>query len=96
MKIIAMVLFAFALSPRAFAGPEITYVGLGRYACSGKGAECVQVDMSNRAVSEMQRRQYQEEQSRAQEYVDRSRREERGQSEIQNRPLFGASRWFNN
>lgn len=92
MKMLATAVFACSLSFPSFAGPEVTYVGLGRYACSGRSAECAQVDMNNRAVSEMQRRQYQEEQDRAQAYVDRSRREERERSEIRSRPPYGASR----
>lgn len=92
MKTLATAVFACSLALPVFAGPDVTYVGQGRYACSGRSAECAQVDANNRAVSEMQRRQYQEEQDRAQAYVDRSRREERERSEIRNRPPYGASR----
>ena len=74
------------------AEPEVIYVGLGRYACSGRSAECAQVDQNNRTVFETQRRQYQEEWDRAQAYVERNRREERERWEIQSRPPFGTSR----
>ena len=77
MKALTLTLLVSTFVSPVFAGPEATYVGLDRYACSGRGSECTQVDMNNRIVSETQRRHYQEEQDRAQAYDERNRREER-------------------
>lgn len=30
--------------------PKVTYVGLGRYTCSGSSAVCAQIDQNNRAL----------------------------------------------
>ena len=59
------------------AEPKVTYVGLGRYACSGTAAECAQTNFNNGQLEEANRRRYQEEQDRAQRYVDETRRKER-------------------
>ena len=56
---------------------KVTYVGLGRYACSGTAAECAQINYNNGQVEEANRRRYQEEQDRAQRVVDETRRRER-------------------
>ena len=77
MKALTLTLLVSTFVSPVFAGPEATYIGLDRYACSGRGSECTQVDMNNRIVSETQRRHYQEEQDRAQAYDERNRREER-------------------
>lgn len=53
---------------------NIEYVGGGRYSCRGDSFKCVQIEQQNRAESERQRREYQREQDRAQDYVDRERR----------------------
>lgn len=61
---------------------EVTYVGMGRYTCSGNTAACAQIDANNRAQSDRDARQYQERQDHAQGVVDRERRrdEERRQN----------------
>jgi len=56
---------------------KVTYVGLGRYACSGTAAECAQINFNNGQVQEAERRHYQEDQDRAQRYVEEIRRNER-------------------
>lgn len=61
----------------ASAEPKVTYVGLGRYSCSGTAAECAQINFNNGQVEEANRRHYLEEQDRAQRVVDESRRRER-------------------
>jgi hypothetical protein len=61
----------------ASAEPKATYVGLGRYSCSGATAECAQINYNNAQVEEANRRRYQEDQDRAQHYVDENRRRER-------------------
>ncbi|MBP8168059.1 MAG: hypothetical protein KAX99_00200 [Azonexus sp.] len=61
----------------ASAEPKVTYVGLGRYSCSGTAAECAQINYNNGQVEEANRRRYQEEQDRAQRVVDETRRRER-------------------
>lgn len=69
-------LFACTASLALAAEPKVTYVGDGRYTCSGNSAQCAQVDANNRQ-REMQRElEYQREQDRAQRYVDESRRKE--------------------
>ena len=60
----------------ATAEPKVTYVGLGRYSCSGTAAECAQINFNNSQVEEANRRRYQEDQDRAQRYVDEIRRKE--------------------
>ena len=61
----------------ASAEPKVTYVGLGRYSCSGTAAECAQMNFNNSQVEEVNRRRNQEDQDRAQRYVDETRRKER-------------------
>lgn len=63
-------------SEGASAEPKVTYVGLGRYSCSGTAAECAQIHFNNAQVEDANRRRYQEEQYRAQRYVDETRRKE--------------------
>lgn len=63
-------------SEGASAEPKVTYVGLGRYSCSGTAAECAQIHFNNGQVEDANRRRYQEEQYRAQRYVDETRRKE--------------------
>ncbi len=89
MKTVTLVVLVCVLSAPAIGGTKVTYVGQGRYACSGKSFECAQVDQNNRMVSETHRRQYQDEQDRAQAYIERSRREEK---ERRDRNAYGASR----
>ena len=59
------------------AEPKVTYVGLGRYSCSGSAAECAQINVNNSQVEEANRRRYQEDQDRTQRYVEETRRRER-------------------
>lgn len=65
------------LSAGAWAAPQVTYVGLGRYSCSGSEAECAQINFNNQQVEESNRRRYLEDQERAQRHVDENRRQER-------------------
>lgn len=77
----AMILAALAVGavgPASAADqPKVTYVGMGRSICSGSTAACAQIDANNRQVDEINRRQYQEQQDRADRYVEESRRRER-------------------
>jgi len=67
-------LLACSISIALAAEPKVTYVGDGRYTCSGNSAQCAQVEANNRQ-REMQRElDYQREQDRAQRHVDESRR----------------------
>jgi hypothetical protein len=77
MKLLVLAVIVSAITSPAIGAPEVAYVGLGRYACSGRSSECAQVDINNRIVSEVQRRQYQDEQDRVQAYVEKSRRDEK-------------------
>ena len=65
-------------SERASAEPSVTYVGLGRYSCSGTAAECAQINLNNSQVEEANRCRYQEDQDPAQHYVDENHRKELG------------------
>lgn len=58
------------------AEPKINYVGQGRYTCSGSSAECAHISFNNAQVEEANWRRSQEEQDRAQRYVDETRRKE--------------------
>lgn len=61
--------------------PKISYSGLGKYSCSGNSAACAQVDSNNRAQSDRDAQRYQQDQDRAQSYVDRERRKEERRNE---------------
>ena len=61
----------------AWSAPQVTYVGLGRYSCSGSEAACAQINFNNQQLEENNRRRHREDQERAQRYVDESRRQER-------------------
>ncbi len=56
--------------------PKISYSGLGKYSCSGNSAACAQVGSNNRAQSDRDAQRYQQDQDRAQSYVDRERRKD--------------------
>lgn len=58
------------------ADPKVTYVGDGRYTCSGNSAQCAQIDANNRQREAQRQSDYQRDQDRAQRYVDDSRRRE--------------------
>ena len=71
----AMVMMASAMS---FAGEEarVTYVGNGRYACSGSSVRCAQIDQNNRMQSELESRRYEDGRARAQAKIDNQRQKE--------------------
>lgn len=54
-KLLAITLLALAASAFAKDKPDVTYVGGGRYTCSGKSAQCAQIDANNRAIEAQQR-----------------------------------------
>ena len=62
----------------SFAGDEarVTYVGNGRYACSGSSVRCAQIDQSNRLQSEIESRRYEDGLARAQAKIDYQRQKE--------------------
>lgn len=74
-----------ALSFFAHAESRVTYVGDGRTACTGNSAACAQVDSNNRQRESQGASDYQREQDRAQDYVDRERSKERERREEQRR-----------
>lgn len=75
-KIILFAGLSGMASAGAFAETKVTYVGLGRYSCSGTVAECAQVNFNNGQVEEVNRRRYQEDRDRAQRHFDETRRRE--------------------
>lgn len=67
------------------AEPKVTYVGDGRYTCSGNSAQCAQIDANNRQREAQRQADYQRDQDRAQNYVDNSRRREEERKREQSR-----------
>ncbi len=67
-------LFAMAFSVQA--EPKVTYVGDGRYTCSGNSVQCAQIDANNRQREAQRQADYQREQDRAQAAVDRMRNDD--------------------
>lgn len=66
---------------------KVTYVGGGRNACSGDSYKCARVEQENQRESDRRSREYQRDQDRAQDYVDRERRRdaERREEQYRNR-----------
>ncbi len=73
-KAFLLVVLLGLVSVAASAEPKVTYVGLGRYSCSGTAADCAQINFNNSQVEEANRRRYEEDQNRAQRYVEDNRR----------------------
>ena len=65
------------VSASAIADHVVTYVGLGRYSCSGSTAECAQINFNNQQVELSNRLRYEEKQAHAQQIVEESGRRER-------------------
>lgn len=72
----ALILVALATTALAREDARVTYVGDGRYTCSGNSAACAQVDANNRQRESQRQAEYQRDQNRAQGYVDRERRKD--------------------
>ena len=64
-----LIMMAFSVH----AEPKVTYVGDGRYTCSGNSPQCAQIDANNRQREAQRQADYQREQDRAQAVVDRMR-----------------------
>ena len=71
-----LILVALVSTAQAKDEARVTYVGDGRYTCSGNSVACAQVDANNRQRESQRQAEYQREQDRAQAYVDRERRNE--------------------
>ncbi len=69
-------LLLLLVSGSVSADPKVTYVGDGRYTCSGNSAHCAQIDANNRQREAQRQSDYQRDQDRAQSYVDDTRRHE--------------------
>ena len=74
----ALLLVALVSAAQAKDEARVTYVGDGRYTCSGNSVACAQVDTNNRQRESQRQADYQREQDRAQSYVDRERHKEDG------------------
>lgn len=72
----ALIFVALATTALAKEDARVTYVGDGRYTCSGNSAACAQVDANNRQRESQRQAEYQRDQDRAQAYVDRERRKD--------------------
>lgn len=72
----ALVLALFTTTVLAKDDARVTYVGDGRYTCSGNSATCAQIDANNRQRESQRQAEYQRDQDRAQAYVDRERRKD--------------------
>ena len=72
-KFLAIILLALTTSAIAKddGKADITYVGLGRYTCSGDKYKCAQIDANNRALEERDRQRW--EQQRERDYEQRKR-----------------------
>lgn len=55
---------------------RVTYVGQGRYTCEGDSYKCARIQQENNRESDRRRQEYQRDQDRAQDYVDRARQRE--------------------
>lgn len=74
--LIAVSIATLFVSLTAYAETKSEYVGGGRYLCQGNSTQCAQVDANNRAQSDRDAQRYQQDQDRAQSYVDRERRKD--------------------
>ena len=70
----------------AHAESPVTYVGEGRYTCRGNNFQCAQIDQNNRRESDYRAQQYQRDKDRAQDAVDRSRRDEERRNDLRRNP----------
>lgn len=70
-NVIAIILLTLASSAIAKDKAEVTYVGLGRYTCSGDKYKCAQIDANNRALDERDRQRWEREKER--DYEQRKR-----------------------
>ncbi len=73
------ILITMAFSVQA--EPKVTYVGDGRYTCSGNSPQCAQIDANNRQREAQRQTDYQREQDRAQAVVDRVRSDDERQKQ---------------
>jgi len=76
MKKTVLIFALIATSAIGADAPKTTYVGQGRWVCSGSTAACAQVDANNRNEAARRDYDYQRQQDRAQESIDKQRREE--------------------
>lgn len=74
-SILIAALLAYALSAQA-ADTKVEYVGQGRYSCEGDSYKCARIQQENNRESDRRRQEYQRDQDRAQDYVDRARQRE--------------------
>lgn len=83
---IALLLMAMTASAKDDA--EITYVGGGRYTCSGDKYKCAQVDANNRALEEQRRarQQAQDDARRVQQRENQQRYDHEYQSALGKKP----------
>jgi len=88
MRLAIALLISSLVSVSTVAETSVTYVGLGRYACSGSTKDCVAIDQNNQRESELRALQLQIDQARTQGAIDRQRREEKER-------LQENSRWSN-
>lgn len=75
-RVLALLLIGLSTLAHAKEDARVTYVGDGRYTCSGNSATCSQVEANNRQRESQRQAEYQRDQDRAQSYVDRERRKD--------------------
>lgn len=85
MKIVLAIAIAAAINFSSYAESRVTYVGSGRYSCSGNNTQCAQIEQNNRQQQQLEQSRYQQEQERAQAIVNRERRFEEEQQRAQRR-----------
>jgi hypothetical protein len=76
LQVLALILIGLSVLAHAKEDARVTYVGDGRYTCSGNSATCSQVEANNRQRESQRQAEYQRDQDRAQSYVDRERRKD--------------------
>ena len=83
-SLIVLSLISLAASFTAQADPRVTYVGDGRYTCSGNRVQCAQVDANNRQREALRILERQREDDRVKRYIDENwKREEEAKRRYQ-------------
>lgn len=73
-SLIVLSVVALTASSAAQADPRVTYVGDGRYTCSGNSAQCAQIDANNRQREALRDFERQREEDRVKRYIDDNRK----------------------
>ena len=75
-SLIVLSVVALAAISAAYADHRVTYVGDGRYTCSGNSAQCAQIDANNRQREVLRDIERQREDDRLKRVIDENRKRE--------------------